>query len=116
MTEELTKIAADKLIEVFDTVTKSVAPAALELTEGAMVISGIQCVVVGFIILAIAILFQKEVHKEKEKEQVYAHLVGTLAIISVTFYVSSFFWLFNIWNWVAIFQPKLAIVNKILKF
>lgn len=105
---------AVELLDKLEKITITLTPQALDVAEGCMRVAGLQRVVIGLIILAITFLISYKTSKKDYGEgnpaPAFIYIICTGAAV-----VGSS-WLFNIWNWIAIFNPKLAIANKLLGF
>jgi hypothetical protein len=120
-----------KLVEVItqlQSVVKDNAADAVNLGLATIKINGIEHVIIGIIFLLFSIsgaFLAKKVYKwwceaaEKSKDHYFdgfeygAGMIGTVAITAILFIIFCCN-IFNIWTYVAIFQPKLWLAHQIL--
>lgn len=120
------------LLEKLEKVTITLAPQAIEVAEKAMVVSGIQEITTGVLWgLAALVFFGASLYVAKKEKQYYDKLMADERlryepektffwaiplVISSCCFLPFIIQLGCVWNWIAIFQPKLAIANKLLGF
>jgi len=105
---------AVELLDKLEKITITLAPQALDIAEGCMRVSGLQEVITGLIVLAISSLISYKTSKKDydgyDPAPTFIYFICTGAA------VVGFCCVLDIWNWIAIFNPKLAIANKLLGF
>lgn len=105
---------AVELLDKLEKITVTLAPQALDVAEGCMRVAGLRNVITGLIILATTFLIS---YKTSKKGYDKDHPAPAFIYIGCIFLaVAGSICVFDIWNWIAIFNPKLAIANKLLGF
>ena len=114
--DKLEKLTTQYAPEVLDA-----AASAVRVTGIGNIITGIGSMVSAAIVIWIAKNFANICRKKKEEEGYMSEwelgMGLSLAVGGITGSVLSIVFLFrllNIWNWIAIFNPKLALAHKIL--
>lgn len=108
------EVKAVELLDKLEKITVTLAPQALDVAEECMRIAGLRKVITGLIILAITFLISYKTSKRDYDEGDPAPAFIYIGCICVA--VVGSFCVFDIWNWIAISNPKLAIANKLLGF
>ena len=128
--DEVTAYVIDVLTRVeqglFD-----VAPAALEMGLAVIRINAIGHLIVGFVCLVLSIILayfglrlfksyssstKRTIYYEDSEESWKPVFGSLLGIASPIIFLAGFLpsW-FNIWNWVAVFQPELALAKQLME-
>ena len=101
----------------------SAAPQAVDAILAIKVISGIDQLVVGLICLIITVIlgrvgmkhYRKRIENEFNEDNIGAIFIGVFLALGVFgFGIATAHHLLDIWNWVAVFQPKIAIAHDLL--
>ena len=119
-----------ELISKFETLTEEFAPDVLNLTIGVVktlgvnsIFTGILCICASYIPYLITIKLYNFFKILKDKDGIYSNwevgmfisgLVG--GVFTFILFIRGITAILNLWNWIAIFNPKLALAYKILNF
>lgn len=102
---------AVELLDKLEKITVTLAPQALDVAEGCMRVAGLQTVAQGLLLLVTSFLVLYKTKKKKgDPTPAFIYIPCIIVVIMGSFRV------LNIWNWIAMFNPKLAIANKLLGF
>lgn len=123
----------EKAVEILgklEVLAKQFAPEVMDAAVGVVQVSGISRIAVGFILLSLAFATYKistwlyEFFKKKKEDDGYLSdweigyttvaVVGSMAFCVLV--VIGALQIFDIWSWVAIFNPKLALAKQIMGF
>jgi hypothetical protein len=109
--------------KVLKQVTEEWAPAALELGIQMTFWNGVSQLLLGgfFAVLTAALFYNTMKALKKSKNASYSDKEGylivaaLLAIAGLIAAIPTIVMLFNIWNWIAVFNPKLALAHAIFE-
>jgi hypothetical protein len=109
--------------KVLKQVTEEWAPAALELGIQMTFWNGVSQLLLGgfFAVLTAALFYNTMKALKKSKNASYSDKEGylivaaLLAIAGLIAAIPTIVMLFNIWNWIAVFNPKLALAHTIFE-
>ena len=104
-------------VHVGDAVVKY-SPDVAEATLLVVRIDGVQNIVTGLICAVLAFLSAKACVKwlkASDGDDVYIPLIASALITALVTTQVDFFNLIDVWNWVAIFEPKLYLAKQIIK-
>lgn len=108
----------EKLAELAAQYGPDVVNAAIEvarITALRPIIGGAVCAVVSYVLLRFSIKAFQTAKADDWDNPVYIVGCGFSGIISSGFGTAAAIYLFDVWNWVGVFEPKLWIAHRILE-
>ena len=111
---------AVELLDKLEKITVTLTPQALDVAEGCMRVAGLRRVSLAAVVLILSSMVAYKANKSREKrgdiENYECPTQEIIILFSSLIIVFSLCLTVDVWAWIAIFNPKLAIANKLLGF
>ena len=108
----------EDLVEKYDALAAQVAPEVLEMVVRTTQIDGLGSIITGFVFFALWGGLMYGLYKLNPKfddmnDWVIPQIIGMI-MGSIIFLMPACFMVLNMWNWIAIWHPDLAITHQII--
>lgn len=109
---------ADKLTQLIDQISHSIissAPQAVDLTLSVIRVDAIMQIIWGLLLLigSIFLFFIPLLHSKKDEQ--LENWEGIMVMFAIAIFIFSLFFILDFWNWIAIFNTKLALAHQIIQ-
>ena len=121
---ECTEQKAVEILDKLDAITTQYAPDVINSVIKVVQVTGLSRIFYGIIGCFICVIVAKKLANKRtelkkmdgynsdcEVRVVVSYILGVVVIIVLT--ICSIFELCDVWNWIAMFDPKLALANKL---
>ncbi len=105
------------LVEKYDALATQLAPEAMDLALQATQVSGAGYIITGLVLLSMwtaLMVVAWKIKPESDIDDKYVTKMLLMIIASVGLLVPGFLMTIDLWNWVAIWRPDLALTNDII--